>query len=104
MVRKIALCLNCEHRWFTKFNVDTSPDLWQCPKCMGYSCVLLGEYKKDLQHLRNLISPEEAKKVLELYNYAVEHGYMQNTRTREVKFKRLLEDLANPDSSVSAES
>ena len=104
MPREIATCLKCGYKWFSKFNVDTAPPLWQCPKCMGYSCVLESDYKKHLQYLRRLFSPEEAKKVLKLYKYTVKHSYMQNTKTREIKFQRLLQDLAKPDSTVSAES
>jgi len=101
MERKIAVCLKCGHKWFTKWTPDKQSPQWQCPKCWGYSVTFEEEYEKDLQHLRKLIAPEEAEKFIELYRYALEHSYIWNTKTREAKFLRLLEDLAKSYSRKS---
>jgi len=98
----LAICLNCGHKYFTKWTADTRLPNWQCPACFGVTVILYNEYKKDLTHLREWISLEEAKKFQELYNYAVEHGYIKSKR-KEIKFFQLLKDLAHPESSLGAE-
>jgi len=95
--RYMAMCISarCEHKWFTKFTPETLPEYQQCPKCWKYTVVLVRQWEEHLQHLREFISPEEAKKILKLYGFAKKNGYMNNTKSRDAKFTRLLKDLSN---------
>ena len=90
------MCISCGHRWLTKFTPETLPAYQQCPKCWGYTVTLVEQWEEHLEHLHGLISAEEAKKFIELYDFAVENGYMNNTKSRDIKFRRLLQDLASP--------
>lgn len=91
-----AICLKCGHQWKTKFTADTLPYGAQCPQCMGYTIILVKHYEQHLNKLRRIVTPKDAKKFLELYNFAGEHGYVRNPSSRDVKFRRLLQDLAKP--------
>lgn len=92
--RYMAMCINCGHKWLTKFTPENLPSYQQCPNCWAYTVVLAKQWKEHLQHLRGFISPEEAEKFLKLYDFAKKNGYMNNTKSRDAKFQRLLKDLS----------
>jgi len=100
--RNLAICLRCGYKWYTVLNTDEMVQGRQCHKCHGKTAHLLRDYKRDLKHLREQFSKEDLQKFLELYNYAVEHGYIREKRM-ETKFSRLLKDLVNPESSLGAD-
>ena len=95
-----SMCLRCGYKWHSKWTPETIPDRTQCPRCWGYSVVLLEQYEEDLQYLKKLFTSEDTKKFLQLYDFAVEHGYIRNTKSREIRFQRLLQDLTKPESSL----
>jgi|GEM_PF-4965230 len=99
-----AICVSCGHRWKSKWNANNVPERAQCPNCWGYSFVLLAQYRGHIKKLGKRFSPEEVKKFKEFYSFAVKHGYVRNPSSRETKFQRLLQDLANPESSLGAET
>jgi len=92
--RNLAMCFNCGHKWLTKFSSVNIPRQAQCPNCWGYAIVLEKQYEDHLKQLRKILSPKEAKKSLKLYDFAVKNGYVNNPKSREVKFLTLLQDLA----------
>ncbi len=92
--RNMAMCFSCGHKWLTKFSSANIPRQTQCPNCWGYAIVLVEQYQDHLTQSRKILSPKEARKLLEFYDFAVKNGYMNNPKSREVKFLRLLQDLA----------
>ena len=104
MERNLAVCLQCGYKWFTRheYKAETLPRR-QCHKCLGNTVLVVNEYKKDFQHVQKFVSPEEAKKFIELYDYAVQQGYISARKGRDVKFRHLLKDLADSHMSLGAD-
>jgi hypothetical protein len=101
MKRNLAVCLNCEYEWFPRHEYKTETLPWrQCHKCLSNTVLVVSEYKKDFQHLQKIVSSEEAKKFIELYDYAVQQGYISARKGRDVKFRHLLKDLKNSSMSL----
>ena len=104
MKRDLAVCLQCGYKWFIRheYKPETIPRR-QCHKCHASVVLVESEYKRDFQHLQKTVSPEEAKKFSELYDYAVQRGYISARKGRDTKFQHLLKDLTNSRMSLGAE-
>ena len=95
---KNTLCLACGYSWKSRIKPEENPyfDKTQCPRCYAYSAVSMKKYEAHLQHLRKLFTPEDAKKILEFFTFAMENNYMKTKKGSEAKYRQLLHDLANP--------
>jgi len=89
------ICLACGYKWKTKWRESELTDKAQCVKCWGYSVVTETQYRNDLRHIRKIASTADLKKFLKIYDYLTEKRYIRNVRSREKKFRKLLEDLSS---------